>query len=61
MGSNPVAPTIHELSDPDTKGHPIGFADAWIAACARQLNVPLVTHNASDFDAILNLVVLTAA
>lgn len=28
------------------KGRPITFADAWIAAAALQLNVPLVTHNA---------------
>jgi len=30
------------------QGRPITFADAWIAAAAMQLNVPLVTHNAGD-------------
>ncbi len=45
----------------EKRGRPIGFADAWIAACAVQLNVPLVTHNASDYSAIPDLIVLTAA
>jgi predicted nucleic acid-binding protein len=45
----------------EKKGRPITFADAWIAAAAVQLNVPLVTHNASDFRAVENLTVLTAA
>ncbi len=30
-------------------GIPISCADAWIAACARSCNIPLVTHNAKDF------------
>ena len=45
----------------EKRGRPITFADAWIAAAAVQLNVPLVTHNASDFRAVENLTVLTAA
>jgi len=45
----------------DRKGRPIAFADAWIAAAAVQLNVPLVTHNASDFRAVDSLTILTAA
>jgi hypothetical protein len=44
----------------EKKGRPITFADAWIAAAALQLNVPLATHNASDFAAVDSLVVLTA-
>ncbi|MBZ5612204.1 MAG: PIN domain-containing protein [Acidobacteriia bacterium] len=36
----------------EKKGRPITFADAWIAATALQLNVPLATHNASDFAAV---------
>jgi predicted nucleic acid-binding protein len=44
----------------EKKGRPITFADAWIAAAALQLNVPLVTHNASDSAGIQSLVVLTA-
>jgi predicted nucleic acid-binding protein len=47
-------------SDCEKKGRPITFADAWIAAAALQLNVPLVTHNANDYAAIPNLTVLTA-
>jgi predicted nucleic acid-binding protein len=45
----------------DKKGRPITFADAWIAASALQLNMPLATHNASDYAAVDNLVLLTAA
>ena len=44
----------------EKKGRPIMFADAWIAAAAVQLNVPLATHNASDFAAVENLQILTA-
>ena len=44
----------------EKKGRPIAFADAWIAAAALQLNVPLATHNASDFEAVDGLVILTA-
>ena len=45
----------------EKKGRPISFADAWVAAAAVQLNIPLVTHNASDYAAVENLVLLTAA
>ena len=44
----------------EKKGKPMSFADAWIAAAAVQLNIPLVTHNASDYAAVENLVLLTA-
>ena len=44
----------------EKKGRPITFADAWIAAAALQLGVPLATHNARDYAAIENLVILTA-
>jgi predicted nucleic acid-binding protein len=42
------------------KGRPITFADAWIAAAAVQLNVPLVTHNVGDYNAVDGLTILTA-
>ena len=45
----------------EKRGRPITFADAWIAAAALQLNMPLVTHNASDYRAVEKLTVLTAA
>src|ERR1700687_3799675 len=32
----------------EEKGRPITFADAWIAAAAVQLNLPLATHKAHD-------------
>jgi len=44
----------------EKKGRPITFADAWIAAAALQLNVPLVTHNASDYGAVQGLTILTS-
>src|SRR5436853_161131 len=47
-------------SNCEKKGRPITFADAWIAAAAVQLNVPLVTHNVGDYNAIDSLTVLSA-
>src|ERR1017187_5599885 len=44
----------------EKKGRPITFADAWIAAAAVQLHVPLTTHNARDYGAVENLTILTA-
>jgi predicted nucleic acid-binding protein len=44
----------------EKKGRPITFADAWIAAAALHLNVPLVTHNARDYRAVEKLTILTA-
>ncbi len=44
----------------EKKGRPMTFADAWIAAAAVQINVPLATHNATDFEAVDGLVMLTA-
>ena len=48
-------------SDCERNGRPITFADAWIAAAALQLDVPLVTHNARDFGAGENLTILTSS
>ena len=45
----------------EKKGRPISFPDAWIAASGLQLNIPLVTHNASDYEAIDGLTILVAA
>jgi len=44
----------------EKNGRPISFADARIAAAALQLNIPFVTHNASDYEAIEGLTILTA-
>ena len=44
----------------EKKGRPITFTDAWIAAAALQLGVPLGTHNASGYGAVENLTILTA-
>jgi len=42
-------------------GQPISAQDAWIAATARQHNLPLVTHNSADFKNIDNLEIITIA
>ena len=47
-------------SNCEKKGRPITFADAWIAAAAVQLNVPLATHNVGDYAAVDALTILTA-
>lgn len=40
-------------------GKPIAPNDAWIAACTVRHGVPLVTHNAKDFEGISALEVIT--
>ena len=40
-------------------GHSIGSNDAWIAATALELEIPLVTHNKKDFDFIDDLIVIS--
>ncbi len=58
-----VIPYDHEIAkcyarvraERERKGLPISCADAWIAACAVRHGIPLVTHNAKDFDEISNL------
>ena len=40
-------------------GKPIAPNDAWIAACTVRHGVPLVTHNAKDFEGITALQVIT--
>lgn len=41
------------------KGRPISVGDAWIAATALGYDVPLVTHNPSDFYNVPGLIVIT--
>jgi tRNA(fMet)-specific endonuclease VapC len=43
------------------RGRPIQTADAWIAASALHYEVPLVTHNASDYTMIERLEILSAS
>lgn len=42
-----------------SKGRRISPQDAWIAATALHYELPLVTHNVTDFEAIENLTILT--
>jgi predicted nucleic acid-binding protein len=41
------------------QGRPIGAADAWIAATALLLNVPLVTHNRTHYEGVEGLTVIS--
>jgi predicted nucleic acid-binding protein len=41
------------------KGRPINPADAWIAATALAMNVPLVTNNPSDYGSVSRLRVIS--
>ena len=43
------------------RGRPIGPADAWVAATALLLDVPLVTHNGAHYAAIDGLRVISEA
>lgn len=42
-----------------TKGRPIGAGDAWIAATARALEIPFVTHNRRDFEFLDDLILIS--
>ena len=48
------------MAERKRNGLPIAPNDAWIAACAARHTVPLVTHNAKDFEGIASLEVITA-
>jgi tRNA(fMet)-specific endonuclease VapC len=41
------------------KGRRIVAADAWIAACALRFDVPLITHNRKDFEAVPDLRIIS--
>jgi predicted nucleic acid-binding protein len=46
------------VSESRSAGRPMGVADAWIAACARQWGVPLVTANFRDFGHLSGIVLV---
>ena len=48
------------VAECQAKGRPIDVADAWNAAAALDLGVPLVTNNPGDYGAVDGLVVLAA-
>jgi tRNA(fMet)-specific endonuclease VapC len=43
----------------DASGHPIGCADAWIAATAMLHEIPLITHNRRDFAGVPGLAIIS--
>jgi predicted nucleic acid-binding protein len=47
------------LFECDGKEPPISSNDAWIAACAIRHSVPLVTHDAKNFECIADLELIT--
>ena len=49
------------LAERQRAGKPIAPNDAWIAACAVRHGIPLLTHNAKDFEGISGLDVITEA
>jgi tRNA(fMet)-specific endonuclease VapC len=58
----PLCRTWAEISDScKRKGRPISTADAWIAATAKLHNMPLVTHNRRDYEAVAGLTLISEA
>ena len=63
-----VVPYDHEIArcygrlvaERQRKGNAISANDAWIAACAVRHAAALITHNASDFEDIAGLRIITA-
>jgi predicted nucleic acid-binding protein len=47
------------LDDARRRGRPIATADAWVAATALFLNMPLVTNNESHFSSVPGLTVIS--
>ena len=47
------------MADSERSGRRMGLGDAWIAACAVRHGLPLVTHNAKDFQGVDALQVIT--
>lgn len=50
------AEVVHEAN---RKGRPLTEADAWIAATALALDIPLVTHNSADYEGVKGLHILS--
>lgn len=47
------------VAERQRNGAPIAPNDAWIAACTLRHGIPLITHNAKDFQGIADLQVIT--
>jgi predicted nucleic acid-binding protein len=61
LASRTLCRTWAEVSDQARRnGRPIQVADAWVAATAVMLGVPLATHNLADYSGVPNLRILAA-
>lgn len=47
------------INDGKRKGKIIATSDAWVAAVAVFLNIPLVTHNSTDFQGVKGLTIIS--
>ena len=67
MGSYTEVPLTRKIArrfgevkfESESNGRVIDTADAWIAATALELGLPLVTHNPSDFIGVTSLQIIT--
>lgn len=48
------------IAEAKQKGRPLLAADAWVAAAALELDLPLVTNNAADFECLEGLRLITS-
>jgi tRNA(fMet)-specific endonuclease VapC len=51
----------HAMNSARMQGQPIGPADAWIAATALLLDIPLITHNGAHYRGVEGLRVISEA
>lgn len=61
IGSSPVQCRIWAEVRSWRKNQPIAVDDAWIAASALEMSIPLVTNNRADFDNIPGLSIISAS
>jgi predicted nucleic acid-binding protein len=52
---------LWDARNPDGSARTIGCSDRWIAACAIQHAIPLITHNRSHFEGLPGLHVISEA
>jgi predicted nucleic acid-binding protein len=58
--ANEYAPWAEVRAYRRSVGRPVSAQDAWIAAAALRYQIPLITHNAKDFEKIETLKIITS-